>query len=61
MAQYHLCVKYFIYRLNPDLADQIKKAEYILHLDLLCGWKWVGGRPRILLNLEFYGYFAVHF
>lgn len=28
MAQHHLCVKYFIYKWNPDLADQIKKAEY---------------------------------
>lgn len=61
MAQYHLCVKYFIHKLNPDLTDQMKKAEYILHPDLLCGWKWVGGRLRILLCLECYGYFAVHF
>lgn len=37
MVQHYLHIKYFIHKWNAGLADQIKKAEYILHPDLLCG------------------------
>lgn len=50
MAQYLLCIKYFVHKWNPNLTDQIKKkVEYNSHTDLLFGWKWVSGRLRILL------------
>lgn len=61
MAEYHLCVKYFIYKQKPDLADQIKKAKHTLHSGLLCYWKLVDGRLTMSQIKQNSCYSAIHF